>query len=301
MFSRRAPTLLLWLLAAANPACRCDKSETPAAKPRPVPALGQVEILDRTGPDQIPAGVSLELEALVQDAKTALNGANIFAPAKPGPDAPPAARVHIDVALENVVHEGKGAARAGVRLRIDTRPSEIAADHWDENVEAGAETQYQVADEPDLDDLFQRLASRTIGDLLGEYVRRQRLWAGLPANVLAAIDKEKGALQIEAIQIAGNRALKEAAPRLLQLLEHEEEAVRDAALGALVRMRERKAVAALAESRSMRNQREMYKILDAIATLGGQEAAEYLSFVADGHEDPEIRQLAAEAKKRLQR
>ena len=51
----------------------------------------------------------------------------------------------------------------------------------------------------------------------------------------------------------------------------------------------------------MRDQREMRKILDAIAVLGGHEAAEYLGFVADGHDDPEIREMAAEAKKRLLR
>ena len=51
----------------------------------------------------------------------------------------------------------------------------------------------------------------------------------------------------------------------------------------------------------MRDRREMRKILDAIATLGGKEASEYLSFVAEGHDDPEIRELAAAARARLQR
>jgi hypothetical protein len=60
-------------------------------------------------------------------------------------------------------------------------------------------------------------------------------------------------------------------------------------------------VSVLAEQRSMRDKREMRKILDAIALLGGDEAADYLAFVADGHEDAEIRQLASEARKRLAR
>jgi hypothetical protein len=51
----------------------------------------------------------------------------------------------------------------------------------------------------------------------------------------------------------------------------------------------------------MRDRREMRKILDAIAMLGGQEAAEYLSFVADAHEDEEIRQMAKQALERLKR
>ena len=51
----------------------------------------------------------------------------------------------------------------------------------------------------------------------------------------------------------------------------------------------------------MRDRREMRKILDAIALLGGDEAADYLGFVADGHEDPEIRALATAARQRLLR
>jgi len=39
----------------------------------------------------------------------------------------------------------------------------------------------------------------------------------------------------------------------------------------------------------------MRKILDAIATLGGGEARDYLSFVAETHDDEEIRTMAAEA------
>jgi HEAT repeat protein len=91
------------------------------------------------------------------------------------------------------------------------------------------------------------------------------------------------------------------APALLKLLEDPEEVVRDAALGALVELRDRRAVSVLAEGRSMRDRREMRKILDAIALLGGDEAADYLAFVADGHEDPEIRALAVSARQRLGR
>ena len=43
------------------------------------------------------------------------------------------------------------------------------------------------------------------------------------------------------------------------------------------------------------------KILDAIATLGGREAQEYLSFVAETHDDAEIRAMAKAAIERLSR
>jgi uncharacterized protein HemY len=45
----------------------------------------------------------------------------------------------------------------------------------------------------------------------------------------------------------------------------------------------------------------MRKIIEAISILGGQEADEYLSFVAATHDDDEIRAEAAAARIRLQR
>jgi hypothetical protein len=86
---------------------------------------------------------------------------------------------------------------------------------------------------------------------------------------------------------------------LLTLLVHAEEGVRDAALGALIELRERRTVGVIARQRSMRDRREMRKIIDAIATLGGDEAAEYLAFVADAHDDAEIKQMAKRALERL--
>ena len=108
-------------------------------------------------------------------------------------------------------------------------------------------------------------------------------------------------LRVEALRIVAARNLRSEIPTVLRLLSDEEENVRDAALGTLVALRERSAVKALAESRQMRDAREMRKILDAIATLGGREAQEYLSFVAETHDDAEIRAMAKAAIERLSR
>jgi hypothetical protein len=45
----------------------------------------------------------------------------------------------------------------------------------------------------------------------------------------------------------------------------------------------------------------MRKIIEAISILGGQEAEDYLSFVAATHDDDEIRAAAAAARARLAR
>ena len=90
-------------------------------------------------------------------------------------------------------------------------------------------------------------------------------------------------------------------PTLLKLLSDDEEPIRDAALGALIAMRDRRAVRELTRTRSLRDRREMRKIIEAISILGGQEADEYLSFVAATHDDDEIRAEAAAARARMQK
>jgi HEAT repeat protein len=89
--------------------------------------------------------------------------------------------------------------------------------------------------------------------------------------------------------------------KLLRLLSDEDENVRDAALGAVMTLRERRAVKVLTQSRSMRDTREMQKILSALAVLGGAEARDYLSFVAQNHDDDEVRAMAKQALDTLDR
>jgi hypothetical protein len=299
--ARLLSTALLLVTLASG--CKRKGSAPAPPPPPPVPALGPVTVQDLTPPEDVPPGVNLDVEALAAEARQILNRGGIFRPGAGDGGAPVIARVRIDVGLEDVVVGDKGAARAVLRLRIDTRPSELAERRFNEDVQAGAESQYQLTGgkPPERGPMYRKLVSRTLGDVLGEYVAKQKLYAGDARTLQGALRADGGEMMIEAIRAAGERQVRSEIPRLLQLLEHPDEGIRDAALGALVQMRERRAVSVLAEQRSMRDKREMRKILDAISVLGGDEADQYLAFVADGHEDPEIRELAADARKRLQR
>jgi HEAT repeat protein len=106
-------------------------------------------------------------------------------------------------------------------------------------------------------------------------------------------------MRLEAIRVAAARKLRDEVPSLVALLSDDEETIRDAALGALVELRDPRAVPALTKTKSMKDGREMRKIIDALAAIGGQEAGDYLSFVADAHEDEEIRKMAKAALFRL--
>ncbi|HEY0714230.1 MAG TPA: HEAT repeat domain-containing protein [Polyangia bacterium] len=291
------------LVLLSVPACKRKPQATKVAEPAPppVPALGEVTVSDLTPESARPQGARLDVAALTEEARRRLAGASLFSPGAADAGAQVRARVRIELSLENVAVAEKAAARAGVRLRIDTRPSEVSATHWHEDVQAGAETIYQLASKPDPRELFQKLSSRTIADLLDGYIARQRLWTGDGSAARTMVKADAGELRLEAMRAVGERRLTGAADDLLSLLEDPDESVRDAALGALVNLKERRAVSVLTSGRSMRDAREMRKILDAIAVLGGPEAAEYLGFVADGHDDAEIRAIAAEARGRMLR
>jgi hypothetical protein len=291
----------LALALAVMVGCKRKQAGPPPPPPDVPPRLGSVVVQDGTPPGAIPPAARIDPEALSRELRAKLAGSGVFAPGSADAGAGPVARVRAELALEEVASDEKAAARAAVRFRVDIRPAEGMAPHWSDDVQAGAETTYPVTPPPDRKAIFAKLASRTLADLASGYLTRQRLWTGSADDVRSALAVETGDLRIEAIRAVAQRHLTSEVPTLLKLLSDDDEAVRDAALGALVEMRERRAVPELAKQRSMRDRREMRKILDAIAMLGGQEAADYLAFVADTHEDEEIREMAKQALARLKR
>jgi HEAT repeat protein len=142
---------------------------------------------------------------------------------------------------------------------------------------------------------------RIAGDLIDSYVSRRQLERGPPTAVHAALQADGGALRDDAIRAVGERKLRDEVPILLKLLSDPDERTRDAALGSLIALGDRRAVSELTRTRSLRDRHEMRKMIEAIAILGGQEADQYLSFVAATHDDDEIRAEAAAARARLQR
>jgi hypothetical protein len=292
----------LALLCLAIPTCRRSVAPTPPPGPPPRPVLGAVDVRDES---KEPAESGrLDVDAIAAALRTSLQASGLVQvvsslDAGGGTDAA-VVRVVASVGVEIVEEEKKGLVRAGVNLQLATRPIE-APGAINEVLSAGGEQMYEVRPRVDRGRLAQRLAERTAIDLLAGFIAKAKLATASPPEVHAAIVADGGTAREEAIRIAGVRQLRGEAPTLLHLLQDDEESVRDAALGALIAMRDRRAVTELTRNRSLRDRREMRKILEAIAILGGDEAREYLSFVAETHDDEEIRQLAADAQSRLLR
>lgn len=245
----------------------------------------------------------LDAAALEKALRQHLLGTGLFAPA--GPPAKVAARVRIEAVEAGAV----GEARAEVELAMDDARDgrSEAADNQSFKLAGRGSSRYVVPARghkvaaATRAPLFDELVLRIAGDLIDGYVARRQIQEGPPAAVHAALQADGGELREEAIRAVGVRKLHAEAPRLLQLLGDPDEPTRDAALGALIALGDRRAVSELTRTRSLRDRREMRKIIEAISILGGQEADDYLSFVAATHDDDEIRAEAAAARVRLAR
>ena len=300
--ARRALGVALCLL----PLISCKRAGPQAPAPPPLTALGEVTVRDLTPPDDAPAHV--DVRALGRALRARLLATGQFATdAHDG--AGPATRAEIQVGLQGAEVAEKGVARARVLMRLETRPAGTPG-AITESLDGAGEQLYDVAPPAKAgrkpvpapkESLYEGLIQRVAGDLIDGFVARRRLREASADALHAALSDDGGELRIEAIRAVGARHVSSEAPRLLALLDDPDEPTRDAALGALLELGDRRAVTALTRSRSLRDRRELSKIIEAISILGGQEADDYLSFVAGSHEDEDIRAEAAAARARLQR
>ena len=250
-----------------------------------------------------------DLGSLEAPLRARLLGTGLFAPDGADAHGGPVAALRVRVATEKVEVRAVGEVRVRVGLRLESRPEE-APGALTFTLEGQGSTRYAVTPRPhgrqpgpppDRGPMFRDLTLRIADDLIDGFVARQRLHEGAPTAVHVALQADGGDLRDEAIHVVGERQLHDEAPILLKLLSDPEERTRDAALGALIALGDRRAVTELTRTRSLRDRREMRKIIEAIAILGGQEADEYLSFIAATHDDDEIRAEAAAARARLAR
>src|SRR5262249_6304859 len=127
--------------AVALPACRRQAARPAPATPPPRPALGPIAIENLSPPADRARG---DERAIESDLRRRRGASGMFGAAAGG-DAGGAAtaRPHVVLAGECVEVGAKGEARAQVRVRVDTRPSD-APGAVDFDVEAQGAEPYAV-------------------------------------------------------------------------------------------------------------------------------------------------------------
>jgi hypothetical protein len=297
---QRRSTRVAAILAVACvllPGCKGRRPSRPVG-PEDRPILGSITVKPIPATEFRGKELRLDEPRVAAKVRSVLTQAGIFDEARPN-RAAVAVILEVQPFTEGNVETLDIGVR--VRLKMSVHPENAALARFREDVAAIGQAPLAVREVDEARAAFQRLAERTTEDLLMAYTGRQILWAGDDRDVGAALSSAEKELRVEALHIVAERKLREQVPAILRMLTDEDEDIRDAALGALIALRERSAIKVLAESRPMRDAREMHKILDAIATLGGSEAEDYLGFVAETHDDEEIRAMAKAALARLTR
>lgn len=291
----------LALCAAQLSACKgCSKRAGASQGNRPF--LADVVVKPIPATEVGGQSVQLDAEVLRSATRTQLEGADIFGKLDGRTvSSMPSATVGMEFApySEGTLDAPEIAVK--LHLTVTLRPESQAFARFHEDVSAVGQAPLESRGTDKVRAAFQRLAERVAEDLLRSYVAKQRLWIADSREVGLALESNDTELRVEAMRAVGERKLREHISRILKLLSDQDESVRDAALGAVVALRERGAIKALADSHQMRDVREMRKVLDAIAALGGGEARDYLGFVAETHDDEDIRIIAKEALERLDR
>jgi hypothetical protein len=288
----------LALVVGASVTCRRPPPPAPEAS---LPTLGAVDV--QAEPHPAKDTPRIDTAAVTERVRAFMNTSGLVATPK-AVDAGthgPVVRINGRVAIELVTVEKKGLCRAAVQLTLSTRPSD-APGALSEELSALGEERFEVGATVDLEQLAQKLVERTATDLLSGLAARARLRRAAPGDLHAAIVGDGGTeLRQAAIRAIGERRIAAEAPTLLALLNAPDEPIRDAALGALILLRDQRAVTQLTRDRSFHDRREMFKIMDAISLIGGDEARDYLAFVAQSHDDQEVRELARAASDRMRR
>jgi hypothetical protein len=143
---------------------------------------------------------------------------------------------------------------------------------------------------------------KVLGQILDDILFQAEIAVAPEDKLAAKLGAEKDLQRLAAaVEIVAVRRVKTTVPPLIALLRHKDNRISDRAIGALMAIGDRRAIKPLTELADLRDTEHMAKILDAIGTIGGQEAKDYLEFVSTGHEDTDIRNIASEALERMKR
>ena len=286
---------LLLLLTACQRGCSGD--EPAAAQPPSPTKIGGIKITDLTNEGERPAGLpvrSAEIEAWVQAGL----GARVASSDEERDRA-----VSLSVALlygmvtpddELIVTPQEGAQlTCGVKCTVlIAPPGEVPL-----RVEGEAIVdQRLMSDDPAAFEAAAReLLARAVRQAVRRLARRLDLLEGPDAALIAALGDADAAVASTAAQLAGERGVQDAVPRLVTLLERPDLTLRMRVIGALGLLKDDRAVPGLAKLADGATPELIHAAVLALADIGTPTARRYLSTIASSSVFEHVRELAREA------
>jgi hypothetical protein len=147
------------------------------------------------------------------------------------------------------------------------------------------------------------LAQAGLDTVAESLVLRERLRRASHEELLSqlSVGGDDAGLKIWALQLAEDRSLREAVPAGIEALSHSDEHVRAAAIAMLVSLKDPRAVPALSKDIDFKDYEDLRMVVEAVSAIGGEDAIEFLEFVASGHPEADIRDRAKESIEELRR
>lgn len=164
-----------------------------------------------------------------------------------------------------------------------------------------AERGFTNKERRNLDGIVAEHVERAAADAAAALIVKEKIRVGPPDAAIAALSSPDLDLRTWALAVIGDRKLSQAFDQVVARLRSEREEERDAAIGALLSLRDPRAVGSLTRLAEFGDHGLMRRVIDAVGSLGGDEALDYLEFVASGHPDDDIKQQASDALRRLKK
>lgn len=306
---------LLLLSAAAAPGCKrggagrprdagppegaraVAEDAGPARRALETAVIGDIAIR-RVDPESHKAAV--KDEELAGAIGSALSGSKAFAAS---PEEVPAgrtgvpARVAVTITYDLVVAPKGRSIVCAVEAAIEWQRGERLTPR--ENVLT--ERPVAAGDQKRIAAIAAELIQQSVLAAARGLVDKEELRQGDDAAVLKALDDPDPDVVLWGLELVAERRLGGAFDRALALLRARDAGVRAAALRALVALKDPRAVEPLAKMANFSNPEELKMVIEAVTAIGGDEAAEFLEYLATGHSDADVRNRAREGLERIGR
>ena len=128
-----------------------------------------------------------------------------------------------------------------------------------------------------------------------------RVYGGTATIWRRSLDSAEPDEQILAVRLLARDHVAAAVESIGKLLDDPREQVAEAAAAALGDMGAESAVPILIRSMNPRVLRSEVRAIESMARIGGKEASAYLEMTAEGHENPEVRELSKGALARMRK
>ena len=141
-------------------------------------------------------------------------------------------------------------------------------------------------------------AAATVATMARALSAEERVRSGPPEELRKALAGDDDDLRLWALELARERKPRDLVDDIGKLLGSKDPDVRERALGALLSIGDPRAAGAIADHARTDDLQFLRNAIDAVAALGGQDAIDWLEFLAGGHSDPDIRAQAGRALER---